>query len=285
MPQSINVELPRIADQLHRRIVYIHVGHLDFGVLLRKFDNRVSPENHGGQYIRLVDGGNLFTAFHGCVEGDAADLFDFIFCIDHRIEGLIAVVAFRLTKVYASCQLPDDENIETAAYDFAFQRRSVFQLGKDDGRPEVCEEFEYFPDGKEGSPLRLLIRGKRLPLGSADGTEKDSIGSLACFNSTFGKRFTMVVDGNTADIGMSIGECNLILFRNSGKNLFRFRHDFGTDSVSRKDGNIIAFHKHSFISLHVIISILRIEATGYCTFFIDTIIQKRRLLGKRFFLY
>ncbi|KAG0945135.1 hypothetical protein G6F31_014497 [Rhizopus arrhizus] len=66
-----DVELARVAHQLHRGVVDVHVRQLDVGIFARHLNDDIAPELRGFQHVGLVHRGDLATALLRQAEGTA----------------------------------------------------------------------------------------------------------------------------------------------------------------------------------------------------------------------
>ena len=69
-----DVELPRVAHELHRRVVDVHVGEGEVGRVLRNvFRYSFPPKHRGLEDVGLVDRAQLAATLAGELEGHVAD--------------------------------------------------------------------------------------------------------------------------------------------------------------------------------------------------------------------
>ena len=105
-----------------------------FRVVLDDFVHDFAPEHAGGEYVGLVDAGDLLVAEHGGVESEAGNAFDFVAAVLHGIEtdfflgARNAFAALRLAKVNVTRQFADGENVETVANDVCAERACASSL-------------------------------------------------------------------------------------------------------------------------------------------------------------
>lgn len=130
-----NVELARIADELHRAVIDIHIGVLNFRVLVLDAVHGLAPYAAGFEHVRLVDRADLLAALHRHFEGAAADALDLVDRVVHIVRAglapaLVALTAVVLAEVDIAGQLAADKDVEAVTDDLRFDRAGI--------RPAPC---------------------------------------------------------------------------------------------------------------------------------------------------
>jgi len=113
------------------------------------------------------------------------------------------------------------------------------------GRAEIAEQFEVLAQGQERGALGLQIGGQTFPLGAAHGSEQDGLRVLADLQGLGRQRLAVVVDGQTAHVGVGQLGGKVEFLGDGGEHAFGLLHDFGSNSVSGQYGNAIRAHYKS----------------------------------------
>jgi hypothetical protein len=177
-------------DQLHRRVVDVHVLERHVGVLRMHLGDHVLPELEGLQHVGLVDAGHLLACCAcappgrrraRCARSRAA--------VAHGVEGFfgareVAVdrgaAAARLAEVDVAGELADDQDVQPR-HQFGLQADAVRELLVADRRAEVGEQAQVLAQprmacsGRSGAracrtssrPRRRTARRRRPWPGSA----------------------------------------------------------------------------------------------------------------------
>ena len=72
LPVTITSNWPGLTHQLHRRVVGIHVGQRDIGIVDADFGHHVAPQLRRFEHIGLVDRVQRLLAPHRHLETDVA---------------------------------------------------------------------------------------------------------------------------------------------------------------------------------------------------------------------
>ena len=82
-----HVELLRIAHELHRRVVDVHVRELHVGIVLAHRADDFAPQDRRIEHVGLVHRAELAAALARDVEADARDAANFRLAVEHRVEA------------------------------------------------------------------------------------------------------------------------------------------------------------------------------------------------------
>ena len=206
------------------------------GEFLGNLDDRFAPEDGGSKHVRLVHGEQALVAAHRGGEGDPGDALDLALLVDHRVErdrlAVLLVAAFRRAEIDAAGEFADAEDIEAVLDEFLFHRRCIRQRGQADAGAEICEQPEVLPQRKQGTALRLDVRGQALPFRAADGAEQNRIRRLAGFHRRLRQRVAAVVDGRAADKVLGALDLEIEFPLHRIQHAQRLDHHFRADAVA-----------------------------------------------------
>ena len=197
-----DVELFRVADQLHCAVIGQNVLELDVrSVRLVDFGYDLLPQHACPHDVVLLGGMDLVAALARQIEGNLGDALDFVRGVNLRIDGAAFAIFerhdfLRLAEINATRQLAHDHDVE-AFDEFALQARSVGERRIADGRAEIGEKVEVFPEPQQAGFGTVLI-GDLIPLRPADGAEHHGIGLLRLRHRRVGDRDAVRVIGRSA---------------------------------------------------------------------------------------
>ncbi len=127
------------------------------------------------QHVGFIDRRHFMTAFAGRFERDTGDTFDLKTVIHLGIKRFFvlaaAFAAFWLTKVDATGQLANAQNIETVSCDIGAQRAKLFQTLVQFGRTQVAEQLEVFTQWQQRTALWLLSGWQVFPFRATHGAK------------------------------------------------------------------------------------------------------------------
>ena len=167
-----HIEVPRAAQQMHRRRVDQHVFERDGRELVLQHPAaHLAPQPRGLEDVRLVDLCDLAATRRRETAGDAGDALD----LRHRIPALIEggrAFAPLAAEVDAARELADEQHVD-AFQQLGLERRGVAQRGHHGDGPQVGVDAEF---GAQTEQRGLgPDRGARPPLGSPDRTQQDGV--------------------------------------------------------------------------------------------------------------
>ena len=226
---------------------------LNVGVLGRDARDGCAPEHTVFEHVGFVDGREFLAAALGGAKRDVRDAFDFAFAVDHGVDGdgfaIFLVGAFGLSEVKAAGEFANAEHVKSSGDEGFFDGRRVGELGVAKGGAQVGEEAEMLSEREKGRAFGLFVGRKGFPFGAADGAEEDGVGVFADVEGLFWKRFSVDVDGDSADAGFGgiegepeLGPCDI-------ENAEGFGHDFRSDSVTGEDSDFEGRHKTMHCSI------------------------------------
>ena len=172
-----DVELARVAHELHRRVVDVHMAKLDVGIVLRDLCDRLAPETRGVEHVGLVDGGDALAALACGLERDARDTLDLMLGIGHDIGGfLLAVHLFRavLAEVHAADELAHNDKVDAVCRDVGAQWAGGGELGEHLRGADIRVEPHALAQ-LEQTALGTVGGGLIVPLRAADRTEQHAV--------------------------------------------------------------------------------------------------------------
>jgi hypothetical protein len=238
-----DVELLRLADELHRGVVDIHEVERDVGILRREGLDRLAPEDARLEHIRLVDQRDPFAAQLRGLEGDVGDPFDFLRIVDHRVDGALAALdgngLLGLAEIESAGQFAHHQHVETVGDEFGLDRREVEEAGITFRGAQVGVEAEMFAQGQQRGALRLLVRRQAFPFRAADGAEENRLGRAATFERGGRQGGVKLVDGGAADGVVLRLDLETETFRGGVEDVEADSHDFGPNAVTGEDGDFV----------------------------------------------
>ena len=184
------------------------------------------------------------------LKGNADDALDLHTAVTFGIVGFLAVLAFAhtaLTEVDTAREFAYDHNVKAVLYDVTAERTLARKGGVKFGRAKVCKQSHR----RANTEKRLFgthIAGESIPFRTADRAEKHTVCRKAACNGLLGKRFTVLINGDAADVVG--GEDDLVteLVGNGRKHLDGTVYDLGADAVAREKCDI-HFHSRFLLTL------------------------------------
>ncbi len=237
-----DIELPRVAHELHGRVVHVQVGERHLRVVGGDLGDDAPPQAGTFEDIGLVHAGDPAAALLRHIEGDAGDAADLPFRVAFHIVGGRPVGCVRLravrSEVDAAGQLPHDEDIQALPYDLGLQRGGIGQLRKDHGRPQVGEEAQLLAQPQERT-LRTLVAGHIVPFGAAHRREQHGIAGPARIQRLSGQTGAHGVDGRAARQDLHIVEVMAEFGGDGVQDLQGLAGDLRADAVPGNDSDLI----------------------------------------------
>jgi hypothetical protein len=190
------VEGTGVLDHQHSSRVNQMVAQLQLReLLLHDLGNDLAPQPASRHHVGLVErpdgrGRVLGQSEVGSETGDALDL---VAVVGLCVAGVAAAVVFcALAKVDAASELADNVEVDATA-DLGLEGRAVDEgFGGEEARAEVSVGAHFFAQ-LEDALLRTHLAGA--PLGTANGSEEDSIGGLCGFEGLVGQGLSGGIDG------------------------------------------------------------------------------------------
>ena len=212
--------------------------------------HHTAPQAAGVQNVGLVHTAELFAAFLGGLEADAANALDLVLRVGHGVDGLLFAVlegvGLVLAEVHAADQLPHNDEVNALCHDLRLQGAGRGQLGPDLGGAVVGVQAHTRAQAQQ-TLFRALLTGQTLPLGAAHGTQQDAVRSKALVQLMLGQRVAVLVNGFAAHGGIGIVEGVAVLFSHLIKHPDGLFHDLGAGAVAPDDSNVF-FHSSKFSS-------------------------------------
>lgn len=186
-----------VLDEQHGGAVDELVLELKLGELLADdVGHSLAPEAAGGEHVGLVQRPDLGGRVLGQGEeaGESGDALDLGAAVGLGVAGVAgAVILGAVTKVDTTGKLTDDNEVSAAA-DLGLEGRAVDEgLGSKVARAKVAIGAELLAELQE--TLLGADGGRGAPFGTANGTEKDGIGSLGGVEGLIGEGVIVLVNG------------------------------------------------------------------------------------------
>ena len=234
-----HVELLRVAHQLHRAVVGIHVVQFDalaFGLM--QLGHRLAPQHAGMHDIGLLDRMHLATALAREVEADAGHALDLRRRIDLGIDRLLGAVrqglhAARLAEIHTTGQLAQDQDVQPLDQ-LALQRRGVGQRREHDGRAQIGEQVHFLAQAQQAA-LRLLLERQIVPFRAADGAEQHGVNRQRVGHGLVGQRGAVRVQRRTAHQAFLNVEGDVAALVHPVHHAADLAHHLRPDTVTRQD--------------------------------------------------
>ena len=142
-----------------------------------------------------------------------------------------------LAEVDAADQLAYDDEVDALIDDGLFQRGGIGQLGPDFSRAVVGVQAHAGAQPQQAL-FGAFFAGQSLPLGTADGTQQDTVSVFAFFQFGFRQRVTEFVDGLAAHVGAGIGKGMAVSGRDFIQDTHRLGHDLRAGAVAVDQGDV-----------------------------------------------
>jgi hypothetical protein len=199
------VEGTRVLDHQHSSRVNQVVAQLQLReLLLHDLGHDLAPQPAGRHHVGLVErpDGRGRVLRQSEVGSEAGDALDLMAVVGLCVAGVAAAVVFcALAKVDAAGKLADNVEVDAAA-DLGLEGRAVDEgFGGEEARAEVSVGAHFFAQ-LENALLRTHLAGA--PLGTANGSEEDSIGGLCGFEGLVGQRLSGGIDGGLSGVSEGI---------------------------------------------------------------------------------
>ena len=240
-----NVELTRIADELHRAVVNVHIGVLDLRVLVLDAVHGFAPYAAGFEHVCLVYRADLLIALHRHFKGTAADALYLIYRVVHVVctglaPALVAFAAVVLAEVNVAGQLTANENVEAVTNNLRLDRARIRECLVHLRRAQVDEQAQCGAQ-TEQRLLRTLCTRHIVPLRAADCTEQHGIRVLADLDGLIGQRDAVLVDRTAAREDFLKIKLMAELLADLIEHEHSLGYDFRADAVTLDNSNIV-FH-------------------------------------------
>ncbi len=244
-----HVELVRVARELHRGVVHIHVRQLDIGMSFREVPRHgLAPEDARSRGRWPCPPSRRVRCARSRGDGrDFGDALDLAGLVNHRVDRLTVAVLERggglgLAEINAAGQLADAHDVDAVGDAFDLQRRRVDQFGIKQTGAEVGEKVEGLAQRQQGGAFRLFLGRQFFPLRAADRTKQDRVRLPAERERGVGQGLAVAVDARSADLGDLVMKREALLAGHVGEHAQGLGHHFGTDVVSWQDGELQRRH-------------------------------------------
>ena len=228
-------------------------------IILCNFFNYFSPKTWWIKHICLVHRSHFLISLHSNFKSLYSNTSDFIFIIWKSINcchNAVNLVGFSFTKIQTACKFTHNQHIKPFSTDLFFKRTSPWKLRIKHSRTKVCKKSKLFSNFKQ-SCFRTKLRRKLIPWWScsvsADGTHENSISSFTSFNRFISQRNTVSIDRATSHKKLVIFKFMSKFFCNFIKNLYCFRNNFRTYSITFYYCYFFIHFKHFFHSIYFLI--------------------------------
>ena len=234
-----HVEVRRLPDDLHRRVVHEHVVHLHLRVFGRDALRRLPPQPRGFQHVRLVDDRQTAAARHRQTERHMQHPLDLPDRIGAGVEGPFApfVAPLRTPEVDAARQLANAHEVR-APHHLRAQRGTVRQGLEQRHRAQVRKQPQRLAHPQQplfGAHLRRrVVVVLRVP----DRPEQHRVRRLADPVRLLRVGIPHRVDRRSAHQRPRIADPMAETFGNPVQNLHGLRDDFGADAVTGQQCNL-----------------------------------------------
>ena len=208
----------------------------------------LAPKYGGLEDVGFIDGAEFFLASAGGRDRDLEDALDLGFFVNHRIDGLDVAVGegrgdFGEAEINAAGEFADADDVDAVGDALGFERGGVGEFAVKEARADVGEKREVLAEREERGALGLFLGGEFFPLRSADGAEQDGVGRSAYRERGVGEGFAVIVDARAADVGLGVGEGEVLLLGDVCKHAQGLGHHLGANVVSSKDGELKCGHR------------------------------------------
>ena len=192
------VQGTRVLDHDHRRAVDQLVLQLQLGeLLLEYFSDDLPPQAAGREHVGLVQAPDLGrrVAREGQEATQTSDPLNLLARVGLGVEGETrAIVLLAIAEVDAASELTNDDKVSAAA-DFGLQGGAVDEEVRGEAAwAQVAEGAELLAQLQEA--LLGADGRRRSPFRTANGAQKDGIGSLGGSEGLIGQGNAMLVDGS-----------------------------------------------------------------------------------------
>ena len=240
-----NIELTRIADELHRAVVNIHIGVLDLRVLVLDAVHGFAPYAAGFEHVCLVYRADLLIALHRHLKSTAADALYLINRVVHVVRAgftpaLVALAAIVLAEVNIAGQLAANENVEAVTNNLRLDRARIRKCLVHLRRAQVDEQTQCGAQ-TEQRLLRTLGTRHIVPLRAAYRAEQHGIRILADLDGFIGQRDAVLVDRAAACEDFLKMKLVAELFTDLIEHEHSLGYDLRADAVTLDNSNIV-FH-------------------------------------------
>ena len=236
-----HVKLSRAQNELHGRVVHVHVGHFHLGVFGGKALHRLAPEAGALQHVGLVHGAELAAALFRHFKADARQALDLHGAVGHLVRGAEPVFgAPALAEVDVAGQLPQDHDVDGLADDVRPQRAGRRKLRVNRARAQVGKHLHALAQRQQA--LFGPDRGRdAIPLGAADAAHEHGVRRVADVERLVGQRHAVGVDGSAAQLALVKREGMAVFVGRGLKHLDRLSGDLRADIVARQ-GDDVCLH-------------------------------------------
>ena len=231
-----DIEEARVLYHAHSSIINIHEVGLHIGVLAHHLLCHLSPQTAAGQYVSLIDNGQVPAALAGVLIADAQDALHLRAAVVVRVESILHTISIDqglllLAEVHAAGQFADADEVG-AAHQLILQGGLVDEAVERLHGTYVGIEAQLLAHGQESLLGTHLGGGIVVELRVAHAGKEHGIGLLARLERLFGEGVSHLVDG------MGAAECFLVtnlmaeLCGHCAEHGHALLHNLGADSVT-----------------------------------------------------
>ena len=228
-----DVEISRLADDLHGSVVHEHIVHRHLGILFGDALGGFAPQTRSFEHVGLVDDREFAAARQSQPERHVQDPLDLPDGIGAGVESAFSVVipSLRTAEIDAAREFAHADEIRPA-HDLCAERRTVGQRVEQRHGAQVGEQPQRLAHPQKPLLGAHLGRGVVVVLRIADGPEQHGVGGKADTVCLVGIGVARGVDSRCAHQRGGIGDLVSELFRHAVQHLGGFGDDLGTDAVA-----------------------------------------------------
>ena len=228
-----DIEISRLADDLHGSVVHEHIVHRHLGILPGYPLGRFTPQTRGFQHVGLVDDCQFAAARHGQPKRHVQDPFDLRDRVGAGVEGARAllVAALRTAEVDAAREFAHADEIRAADH-LRLERRTVGQGVEQRHRTQVGEQPQRLAHPQQPLLGPHLRRGVVVVFGVPDGSEQHGVRRKTDGVRLVGIGVAHSVDGRGAHQCGTVFDLVSEFFRHAVQHFRGFGDDLGTDAVA-----------------------------------------------------
>jgi hypothetical protein len=235
-----HVELARVAHQLHRRVVDIHVAEVHARVAGgMECLHSVAPELAHIEHIGLVHAAELAAPLLGLLEAHLGDPVDLVVAVGHGVEGALTGVGLQPAlggaEIHAAGELAHHQQIHPLDH-LTLEGGGLDQRRDDLHRPQVGEQAQAGPQPQQAG-FGALLAGQAVVAGGADGGQQHRIAAAAGLQRAGRQGFTGGIDGRAAHGLLVVAERNAVAAAHRIKQLAGHRRDLRADPIAGEQGD------------------------------------------------